>query len=396
MKGYLRVIIGGQSPERFLNLCSNKNILIWNLIAVEDGYEFNISRKAFWELKPILKKTNTNVKIVDKIGLPFFLFRYRKRKLFFLGILLCMTIVYGLTLFVWDIRVIGAYTYSKEDVISYVKDNYVQLGSMKNQVDCAKLEEDLREYYTNIAWISCELKGTQLVVHFKESIGQNDKDKNEKPHDIIALKDGVISNIITREGTPVVKQNDTVKKGDVLISGTINILDEGNQIIETDYLCAQGDVRAKTVYQYEDSFDLSYYEREYTGKEKNFYTFTGFEKEITPLAPKITYVNYDIVEHVKQFKLGHTYYFPFSIKISTVREYKPMRKVDSGEEAVEKAKSRLDKFQKNLSEKGVEIVGNNVKISLSGEICTAKGTIQVIEPIGKLTPITYNNGGLQK
>ena len=31
--GYLEVVLSGYAPERFLNLCGNHNILIWNLSA---------------------------------------------------------------------------------------------------------------------------------------------------------------------------------------------------------------------------------------------------------------------------------------------------------------------------------------------------------------------------
>ena len=52
ISGYLRVQVTGYAPERFLNLCGNHNIVIWNLLRIENGYEFFISLKAFRELKP--------------------------------------------------------------------------------------------------------------------------------------------------------------------------------------------------------------------------------------------------------------------------------------------------------------------------------------------------------
>ena len=37
--GYLEVVLSGYAPERFLNLCGNHNILIWNLRKEEDVYQ---------------------------------------------------------------------------------------------------------------------------------------------------------------------------------------------------------------------------------------------------------------------------------------------------------------------------------------------------------------------
>lgn len=387
LKGYLHVLVTGYSPERFLNLCSNKNILIWDLKSTEEGYEFYISRDAFHELKPILKKTKTKIKVLDKIGLPFFLYKYRKRKLFAIGVLLCLGLIYSLTLFVWDINVVGAYTYSEEDVVKYVENEFVKLGSLKKNVDCAKLEESLREHYENIAWISCELRGTQLTVQFKESLEQKVVDKVEGVNDIIALKNGIIHSIITREGTPLVKPGDEVKKGDVLISGAIKILDDAATVIETNYICANGDVVAQTDYNYENSFDMSYYERDYTEKSKKFLSITCFQKMFTPYVPKIAYDSYDSIVTEKQIQIGHTYYFPLSFRITTVREYEPKRKTYTKEEAQKKAQKILKEFEQTLTNKGVQILENNVKISISGEKCVAKGNLVLLEPIGKLKPI---------
>ena len=48
--GYLEVGLSGYAPERFLNLCGNHNILIWNLRKEEDVYRFFISIRAFWSI----------------------------------------------------------------------------------------------------------------------------------------------------------------------------------------------------------------------------------------------------------------------------------------------------------------------------------------------------------
>lgn len=86
-RGYVHVKLTGYAPERFLNLCGNRNILIWNLKPCENGYTFCISVDAFRQLKPILKKTKTQIRIQKRVGMPFCAFRYRRRYLFPAGLL---------------------------------------------------------------------------------------------------------------------------------------------------------------------------------------------------------------------------------------------------------------------------------------------------------------------
>ncbi|HEX3078467.1 MAG TPA: sporulation protein YqfD, partial [Lachnospiraceae bacterium] len=63
-RGYLLVTIKGYSPERFINLCSAKNILIWNLMQTKEGYEFNISVQGFKQLRQVVRKTKTRPFII--------------------------------------------------------------------------------------------------------------------------------------------------------------------------------------------------------------------------------------------------------------------------------------------------------------------------------------------
>ena len=69
-KGYVYVRLSGYAPERFLNLCGSHDILIWNLKSTEDGYEFCISVAGFKQLRPILKKTRTHIRIQKRYGMP--------------------------------------------------------------------------------------------------------------------------------------------------------------------------------------------------------------------------------------------------------------------------------------------------------------------------------------
>lgn len=39
-QGYLYIYLSGYSPERFLNLCGRKNIVLWDLQWEQEGYRF--------------------------------------------------------------------------------------------------------------------------------------------------------------------------------------------------------------------------------------------------------------------------------------------------------------------------------------------------------------------
>ena len=90
LKGYAFVYLYGFSPERFLNLCNNHDIKIWKVEPYEQGYQFYIYALDLFRTKDFLNKTNTKVVIRKKLGLPFLLYKYRKRKIFLFSLILCL------------------------------------------------------------------------------------------------------------------------------------------------------------------------------------------------------------------------------------------------------------------------------------------------------------------
>ena len=117
-RGYVHVKLTGYAPERFLNLCGNRNILIWNLKPCENGYTFCISVDAFRQLKPILKKTKTQIRIQKRVGMPFCAFRYRRRYLFPVGLLFFCFLLYDLSGFIWNIEINGNSYLTTETIIN--------------------------------------------------------------------------------------------------------------------------------------------------------------------------------------------------------------------------------------------------------------------------------------
>ena len=81
LKGYVRIRISSQEPERFLNLCAKNNLLLFQIEEKNGTCEMDISLSGFFKLQPICRKTHTRIHILRKRGIPFFFLRNRKRKL---------------------------------------------------------------------------------------------------------------------------------------------------------------------------------------------------------------------------------------------------------------------------------------------------------------------------
>ena len=157
LRGYLVIYLSGYAPERFLNMCGKRDILIWNLKSVENGYQFCMSVDAYKTLHPILRKTKTRAKIIKKVGIPFYLFRYRKRKVFVIGMILFFCLLIYVSGFVWNIEIIGNSYLSDDTVIHFLEEEGADFGTSISKINCAELEEKLRSTYPEVIWASVKI-----------------------------------------------------------------------------------------------------------------------------------------------------------------------------------------------------------------------------------------------
>ena len=71
-RGYVRISVRGYAPERFMNLCANRAIVLWELNGHDGFYTMCISLSDFFKIRDIVHKTKTRVAVLEKKGLPFF------------------------------------------------------------------------------------------------------------------------------------------------------------------------------------------------------------------------------------------------------------------------------------------------------------------------------------
>lgn len=406
LSGYLKIRIDGYSPERFLNLCSHHGIYLWNLKSCGHAYEMDISVRGFRRLKPIIRKTGTKVIIKERRGFPFFLHKYRRRKLFFAGIFCCIVSIYLMSLFIWDIDIEGNKSRTDEVILEFLDSQNISHGMRRASVNCDRIVKDIRKEYDDIIWVSAYVKGTKLFIRIKENSDRNtekmDAENTEVletsasvPVDIVADKDGVILQIITRSGVPQVHEGDKVKKGDVLVSGTVGIMNDAGEAEAYRYCRADADIVAQTELEYEDTVPLQYEVKEFTGKKSRKIWLETKNTVYTLGRQKNPFQHSTSETSAISPRLGEHFWMPFSFGYEIIREYRPAEKKYTQKEYQAILNNNFTKFCKELEKKGVQILENNVKIYREAVRASARGTLKLSEAIGieQEGNLTYGNSG---
>jgi len=388
MRGYLLVHLTGYAPERFLNMCGKRNILIWNLQKTEDGYYFNISVQGYKTLRPILKKTKTKAVIAERHGMPFYLYRYRGRKMFALGVLLFVGMLFYTSKFVWNIEVNGNSYLSEQTILEFLAEEEADFGTRISDIDCAKLEETLRSDYPEVIWTSIKIYGTKMTVDIQESLlpEQSYDAKDEEICDIVAAKDGIITYMIVRHGTPVAKVGTEVKKGDCLVSGEIVINSDFGDVAGYLYERSDADIHAEVTYVYEELVSRNYKEKKYIGEPEYHYGIQIGDIVIKNPFVVLSEGLYDETIENVQLRLGENYYFPIFWKEITRQPYVLEKKEHTEEEAKKIAEEHFLQYLTNLEEKGIQITGKNVMIKKVNQNYLVSGTVTAIESIVAYRP----------
>ena len=390
LKGYVKIRVEGKSPERFMNLCNAHKILLWDVEAYGTIYEMKVRAADYKQMRPFVKKTGTKLTILRKYGLPFFMYRFRKRRIFFAGLCICAAFVYVMSLFLWNIHFEGNITQSTEQLLGYLETMGVKHGTQKSKIICEEIENNLRREYPNMLWVSAEIRGTRMIIQIKEN---EDKDilskieeKNETPVSIAAEENGIIESMIVRAGTAVVSVGDEVEKGQILVEGYYTIKNDSGEIIKYEETAADADICLVSIKKYSDSFSVKYKEKRYTGKKRLGAVVNFFHREI-PFMRKSPFEKCDEVRNLTQVHITENFYLPLSIEWVWYREYVEEEKNYTKKEIKEKAEERfLQKFE-NILQKGVQIIEKDVKINTNDKLCIVGGSVKFRVPVTQKVPV---------
>lgn len=379
-KGYVRLRFWGEDPERFLNLCAYHKVPVWNLVSREKMYEMNTSVEGFRRLKRICRKSRVKIKIIGKHGLPFFFYRNKKRKAFFLGFFLGLGILFLLSRHIWNIHVEGNVYNSTQTILNYLEELDVRHGVLKKDLDCSYIAAQMREEFPDITWVSAKISGSRLILEIKENgaLEESKEAENTVPVDLTAQTSGTIVSMVTRQGTPLKRQGDTCAAGEVLVSGRLDIKNDSGEIIGYEYTQADGDIYIQHDLEYYQEFSMDYEKPVYTGEKKKGLLLQLGDYYLR-LEGKSPWEDYDRVTSLHQIKVTENFKLPVYYGSVTDYAYEKRTFTYSEPEARQKAEENLNRLLESLEEKGVQISGNHVKIEIQGKTCTARGTLTVIE-----------------
>lgn len=383
VKGYVKIRLESSMPERFFGLCAKNHIELSHLICKGSYYECELCAGDFFRLAPFRRKTSAHITILEKHGMPFFFRFVQKRKAFFLGFFIFWLILGLNASILWDIRIYGNSFYSDETILDELRHFSVTSGMFKKNLNCQEISTNIRNSFSNIVWVSAKLEGCCLILDIKENENPNAKEEiSAESWNLVAERGGEIVSIITRTGVAKVGVGDICEKGDILVEGIVEILNQDLVLDHLSYVQADADIQIKTSYPYYDEFSLDTQKKVYIGSWRRYPMFRMGELELSYI-PKTESLQ-DVLSEAHPLTLTGTLSLPIYFGWNKTRTYVWEDYRYTTQEAQQLARRHLQTALEAMVQEQVTILTCDLEFSVLEDIACCSGYIWVLEsPIAK-------------
>jgi similar to stage IV sporulation protein len=252
IRGYVYFRAWEGFPERFLNLCSHENIPIWNVTCKNAVLCGCTTIEGYKAMRGCAKKSGCRSKVIKKVGMPFFLHKYRRRVGLLAGFCVFLVGLAFLSQMVWTISVVGCQSIPEETVRNAFAEQGLQMGILQNRINTKKMAADVAERLPGISWVTLNLRGSVAEIVIREIVPEERSTNGDKtPVHIVAAKDGLLQTVEVYQGQREARAGQAVSAGDLIASGIVDMDAEktSTRMVHADAYAAAKvnyDIRATT------------------------------------------------------------------------------------------------------------------------------------------------------
>lgn len=374
--GYINIEIEGYYIERFINTCMKNDIFLWGIKRKMSTMLYaKIGADDLKQAKEIAEKHQCKITEKSQKGIPFLIEKYKKRKIFFIALIIFIAILFTLSKFVWNIEITGNEKIETNEILEEVKTSGLKIGMFKKCVNIEEIVNKIRLDRDDIAWIGIELKGTNAIVKVVEAEEKPEIIDENDFSNIVASKEGEITKVIAQNGTVMVEVGQQVKKGDILIAGVM----EG-KYTDKYYVNSNGSVKAKIKYSLTERIDKNEVIKNPTGKKENKHSIKIKDFRINFYRKNSKFEKYETEITNKKLTLFSNFYIPVEFIKTTNSEINESINPHNYNEAKEIGEKKIDEKVQKLIEG--EITEKNTEITEFQNYYSVMVTYDVIEEIG--------------
>ena len=249
--GYVTVEATGKNSAAFLNDLVAADISLWDISSKEDGVTFSVSLAHLGDLRRVARHRDCEIRLRRRGGLALGIHRLKRHRHGLWTALIVVLLLWCALSLVWKVEVTAEEgtalsAEQRAEILAAAEDCGVHLLRWKPGVDPKETAAAIQQSCPDLAWVGISVQGVTLTIRVAEKM-EDTRDLSSYG-DVVAKKDGTIRRIFVLRGQKAAEPGDTVKSGDVLISGDIVYEEEGKDPVY-DRTAAKGTVFASVRYE---------------------------------------------------------------------------------------------------------------------------------------------------
>ncbi len=380
LSGTVKITVESGFPERVLNLCSAHEIAFWDIEWKSPTcFSVKLQRKSYLRLRQLIKKLDCEITVEKKTGMPFFVKRFKKRYVLWVGLAIAVSMLFVGSFFVWDIEIEGNKTVSDERILRALEAEGVTCGTFGLGIHPETLKNHILLEIPELSWLTVNVNGFRATVIVRERVLPPEIRDEHTDANIVAEKDGLITKVQLFGGHAVVAKDETVTKGQLLISGVADMDTRGAYLTR-----GEGKVYARTWYDLTAKVPKTIREKSYTGREKkSFALVLGKQRiKVTPNS-SIFSGNCDKIIKNGRLRLPGGIMLPVALECTIVREYEIVERSIDAQEAQMRTESILRQQLKDRMDKDGSVAHSEITTKDSGAVYEVTLHAECEEQIGK-------------
>ena len=265
LRGTVRLRVECAFPERIINLMGVRGFRFWDLKhESETAFSCTLTKSDAAALRKLAATQGSRCETLARRGAPFFLYRFRRRYALLASLALVSALLFFGSFFIWEFDIEGEAPYSEEQILRVLSEEGVHLGTYGRGIDSELLRNRVLLRLPELSWLSVNVSGCRAHVQVRPRIHAPALIGDLPPQNIVARRNGVVTNIASQGGKAVVHTGSTVEKGELLISGYV---DYGGSAVKL--LPAAGRVEARTWYTLTTSLSMTRTEKQREEKTRH-------------------------------------------------------------------------------------------------------------------------------
>lgn len=385
LAGFVRVVIRGPAPERFVNLAPRHGIPLWYVREGPEGVRAVMAVSHFRAARPLARRSRCRVHVEARAGLPFAWRRVARRPGLLAGALAASLVVALTSSTVLFVEVSGASPAHREEIMGLAHRLGLRPPVPRFLVNGPALEEEVVRALPYVSWARLTFQGVLARLEVGEREFPPPPPPPSGPADVVAAKGGQLVYFLPLMGVAQVREGDTVEAGQVLISGLV----PGRRVSEKEtgpprLVAARGVCLARVTYRASQWVPCYEVVNRPTGRTWQGWVVLVGGKEIVWRGR----MPFDLYETscTRAAFWGRNGKPLVEVLRTVFHEVQPVTLVRTPEEAALEARERARQQALGQVPQGVERESIQAEVEVQEEGALARVTVFAIEDIGRVVP----------